>query len=84
MASASPEHHQLLSWQSLCDAAALCETLEQARALLIKVSNTGPLMSLLMAKALRDEFLAISRDLHNTFQSMAAGEKLLVSDSEYS
>jgi len=42
--------------------------------LLAQVSRMGPLMSLLKAHIVREEFLRINRDITATFNILAAGE----------
>jgi hypothetical protein len=59
-------------------AGTLQTTLQDARDLLEKVCNTGPLEALLKATFVRDDFNRINRDLINTFQLLASIEKLLV------
>jgi hypothetical protein len=49
-----------------------------AQRLLSDVARMGPLMSLIKANAVRDEFLRINRDITSTFSLLAAGEQLLV------
>jgi hypothetical protein len=39
----------------------------------------GPLLSLMKAYSVRDEFLRVNKDIVNTFNILAAGEQLLVS-----
>jgi hypothetical protein len=43
------------------------------------VASTGPLLSLLRAADVRQDFLRINRDLSNCFNILGAGEKLIVS-----
>ena len=50
-----------------------------AQSLLSEVARMGPLMSLIKANVVRDEFLRINRDITSTFSLLAAGEQLLVS-----
>jgi hypothetical protein len=38
----------------------------------------GPLLSLIRAYSVRDEFLRVNKDIVNTFAILAAGEQLLV------
>jgi hypothetical protein len=49
-----------------------------AKRLLSEVARMGPLMSLIKANVVRDEFLRINRDITSTFSLLAAGEQLLV------
>jgi hypothetical protein len=51
----------------------------RVHALLGKVSAMGPLVSLLKAHIVREEFLRTNRDLLDTFGILARGEQLLVS-----
>jgi hypothetical protein len=51
----------------------------RVHALLGKVSAMGPLVSLLKANIVREEFLRTNRDLLDTFGILARGEQLLVS-----
>jgi hypothetical protein len=46
--------------------------------LLGKVAAMGPLVSLLKANIMREEFLRTNRDLLDTFGILAGGEQLLV------
>ena len=52
--------------------------LQEALQLLQDVTRTGPLMALLTASMLREDFIRVNRDLMNTFHLLAAGEQLLV------
>lgn len=51
--------------------------LSDAEQLLRRVANMGPLVSLLSASWVREEFLQINRDLTNMFSILGSGEKLL-------
>ena len=57
----------------------LYDSLQHAQRLLVRVSNMGPLVSLLKAAMIREEFLRVNRDLTCAFNILAAGEQLLVS-----
>jgi hypothetical protein len=50
----------------------------QVHNLLGKVSAMGPLVSLLKANIVREDFLRTNRDLLDTFGILARGEQLLV------
>lgn len=50
----------------------------QVHSLLSKVAGMGPLVSLLKAHHVREEFLRTNRDLLDTFGILARGEQLLV------
>jgi hypothetical protein len=56
----------------------LYASLLPAQSLLSEVARMGPLMSLIKANVVRDEFLRINRDITSTFSLLAAGEQLLV------
>eukprot|EP00879_Flechtneria_rotunda_P027147 GHRR01029021.1.p1 GENE.GHRR01029021.1~~GHRR01029021.1.p1 ORF type:complete len:470 (+),score=118.57 GHRR01029021.1:109-1518(+) len=56
---------------------ALQDILSRAESFLKRIGNTGPLISVMTASIIKREFLLINRDLTNTFQILAAGEKLL-------
>lgn len=60
-------------------AAQLHANLLGAHGLLQRVSHMGPLLSLIKAYSVRDEFLRVNKDIVNTFGILAAGEQLLVS-----
>jgi hypothetical protein len=60
-------------------AAQLYANLLGAHGLLQRVSRMGPLLSLMKAYSVRDEFLRVNKDIVNTFNILAAGEQLLVS-----
>lgn len=62
----------------VCPTAQLHAGLLSADRLLAQVSRMGPLMSLLKAHIVREEFLRINRDITATFNILAAGEQLLV------
>jgi hypothetical protein len=62
-----------------CFAGQLYAQLLEVRNLLGKVSAMGPLVSLLKANIVREEFLRTNRDLLDTFGILARGEQLLVS-----
>jgi hypothetical protein len=64
---------------SACIAGQLHAQLLQVYDLLGKVSAMGPLVSLLKAHIVREEFLRTNRDLLDTFGILARGEQLLVS-----
>jgi hypothetical protein len=51
----------------------------QVHNLLSKVSAMGPLVSLIKAHIVREDFLRTNRDLQDTFGILARGEQLLVS-----
>jgi hypothetical protein len=57
----------------------LRDTLSSAQNLLVRVTSTGPLVSLLLAAEFREEFLRVNRDLSTIFNILGSGEKLLVS-----
>jgi hypothetical protein len=59
-------------------AAQLHANLLGAHSLLQRVSGMGPLLSLIKAYSVRDEFLRVNKDIVNTFAILAAGEQLLV------
>lgn len=61
-----------------CCAGQLHADLLAAQALLARVSQMGPLMSLLKAHIVRSEFLRINRDITSVFGILASGEQLLV------
>jgi hypothetical protein len=57
--------------------------LQQVHNLLGKVSAMGPLVSLLKAHIVREDFLRTNRDLLDTFGILARGEQLLVSLADH-
>jgi hypothetical protein len=74
--------HGLHVYLHVCDVALagqLHAQLLRVHALLGKVSAMGPLVSLLKAHIVREEFLHTNRDLLDTFGILARGEQLLVS-----
>lgn len=50
--------------------------LQDASKLVASIGNMGPLVALVMALHIRDEFLRVNRDLMNTFHMLASGENL--------
>jgi hypothetical protein len=77
------QHHGIIPSLHVCawpSAGQLYAQLLQVHSLLGKVSAMGPLVSLLKAHLVRDEFLRTNRDLLDTFGILAGGEQLLVSN----
>jgi hypothetical protein len=54
--------------------------LMEIHALLVRVGNMSALVALIKAASVRDDFQRTNRDLINTFNILAQGEQLLVSE----
>jgi hypothetical protein len=57
------------------------DTLTSSQSLLGKLAQTGPLMSLLLARDMREDLLRLNRDLSTAFHTLGTGENLMVGQS---